>query len=129
MAERNAQPVVLSISHHPGVLASHNAVLESAGFRVLGTMDGAECLRLLREQPIDLLVLGDSIAEQERHNLAQKAREVSPRTRIVMVYRTGDSSPFTRVADAYVGSLDGPQALIEEARELTRSRDTARADD
>ncbi len=129
MPASNRKPIAVSISHHETVLASRNAILEAAGFSVLATMNGQEFVRLLRQHVVDLVVLGDSIDEQERHRLASDARKLAPGARILMVYRAGDSSPYTRLADAYVEALVGPQELVKTARELVGMMDSAPAGD
>jgi DNA-binding response OmpR family regulator len=102
------------------VLGTRNMVLTSAGFEVTAasTVTGAE--QLLEARRFDLVVLCDTIPPERRYDLASKLRRKSPALRVLILYEPGEPSPKAGVADAFVGSLDGPEALIEGARQLVR---------
>jgi DNA-binding NtrC family response regulator len=112
-------PHILSVSRDEKLLHSRQLVLESAGWHVVGIMDTDEALRRLAEQGFDAVVLGHSIPSAERMLLAQKMKVVRPDVPIVMMCIQGDNTFSTKIADARVGSLDGPVVPINAIRRVT----------
>lgn len=103
---------ILSVSRNERVLATRNMVLEAQGWQVATTMDDNAALGLLRRQAFAAVVLGDSIPAAERLALAQAMKALKPGVPIVMLYRTGDGTNYSKSAEHFVNSLDNPSTLI-----------------
>ena len=116
----NSAPTILSVSGNETLLRSRQMVLESVGWHVVTTTHGVEALLWLAERGFDAVVLGHSIPSPERVSLAQKMKAIRPNVPIVMICVHGDNTFSTKVADARVGSLDGPVVLINAIRRLTK---------
>jgi hypothetical protein len=109
-------PRILSLSRDPVILSTRNLVLKSAGYEVASPPPEEAVKVFIREQ-VSLVVLGGSIDVDQRQQLAVKLHSLKPTVPIVDVYRAGEESPVGE-ADAHVGSLDGPEALLTAADKL-----------
>ncbi len=116
----NSARLILSVSRDERLLRSRQMVLESAGWQVVTTTDTMDALRWLAEQDFHVVVMGHSIPAAERVSLAQKMKILKSHVPIVMVCIEGDNAFRTEVADARVGSLDGPVVLINAIRRVTQ---------
>ncbi len=116
----NSAPTILSVRGNETLLRSRQMVLESVGWHVVTTTHGVEALLWLAERDFGAVVLGHSIPPAERISLAQKMKDMRPNLPIVMVCVHGDNAFSNKVADARVGSLDGPIVLINAIRRLTQ---------
>jgi|SRR5690348_6443918 DNA-binding NtrC family response regulator len=119
----NSTPVILSISQDERLAHVRQMVLESEGWQVVTTTDTVDALQWLATGNFDVAVLGHSIPPAERVSLAQKIKVIRPDLPIVMVCVQGDNAFSKQFADERVGSLDGPVALIDVIRRLTRQQD------
>lgn len=108
-----ASPRILSISSDITVFDSRNRVLESAGFEVVPSFCGNGALEKFTAEPLDAVVLGDSLSAPLRLALFKNFRMLRPSVPIVVVYRIGEQTEDVLLADAAVESLDGPERLIE----------------
>ena len=122
----NSAPTILSVSGNETLLRSRQMVLESVGWHVVTTTHAVEGLLWLANRDFDAIVLGHSIPPPERISLAQKMKAIRPNVPIVMVCLHGDNAFSSKVADARVGSLDGPVVLINAIRRVTQRADEDR---
>jgi DNA-binding response OmpR family regulator len=118
MATKSA-PLILSVSRDGRLLRLRQMVLESAGWRVVTMTDCEGAITSLKDQNFDAVVLGHSIPPAERISLAQRMKAIRSNVPIVMVCVHGDNTFSTKIADARVGSLDGPIVLINAIRRVT----------
>jgi DNA-binding NtrC family response regulator len=116
------KPRVLSVSHDDVVLSTRNQVLVQAGYHVTTTTELEQAVACLTEQPFDVVVLGDSIQANLRHQLAGKVKATRPSTAVLMLYLPGEAPPPKGHVDAMVGSLDGPEALLAAIQGLLPER-------
>lgn len=116
----NSARLILSVSWDERLLRTRQMVLESVGWQVVTTTDTVDALRWLGEQNFDVVVMGHSIPYAERVPLMQKMKIVKPDVPIVMMCIQGDNAFRREVADARVGSLDGPVVLINAIRRVTQ---------
>jgi DNA-binding response OmpR family regulator len=113
-----ARPRILSIGSDVAVFESRNRVLESAGFEVVPCFRGENALEAFCGEPVDVVVLCDSLAQGASSKIVQGFRAAKPAIPIVIVYRLGELSDEVFLADAAVESLDGPERLINTVASL-----------
>src|SRR5581483_514887 len=115
---------ILSVSQHKTVLGTRNAVLRSAGYEVVTTMDLSEAESILANDagPWAAAVLGDSIPYEQRIALARKLKKILPGLPVVMVIRSHNPLPDRNTADGWVNALEGPEILLETLRNVIEAR-------
>ena len=112
-------PRILSISQHKTVLETRNAVLRSAGYEVITTMDLSEAERIAKNNgPWAAAVLGDSISYIHRRDLGRQLKDLVPGLCVIAVVRTSDPIPDRSSADLWINSLEGPEKLLEALRSV-----------
>ena len=115
---------VLTVSRDAVLLASRNAVLRQAGYKVVTTMKNDEALVLVRDHNPDAVVLGDSIALYERNQLAGAIKALNPRTQVLVITLSGESVPEACMT---MNSLDGPELLLSKLAECLRGSEAQAA--
>jgi CheY-like chemotaxis protein len=99
---------------------THETILLTEGYDLLGAADGAGALPMLREQAPDLVLLGDKIGTMQVARLIQVLRgdPTLNETRIVVCAAGGDESVRAAAlqagANAYVKLPVTPHELVRE---------------
>ncbi len=131
-------PALLVVDDSPTIRKVVSTLLQVRGYRAVTAADGREALRLLREQPIDLVLLDFVMPIMNGYQFCRELR-ADPNLRqlpVVLMSAKGDKirGPFLRetgAIDAITKPFD-PRALyavVETAlRKPTGSSDTAAAD-
>lgn len=102
---------VLTVSRDEIVLYSRNEILRQAGYKVLSTLDETEAVVIAHNEPIDAVVLGDSIPCEDRNALVRAIRAVN-RSAAILVLCLG-CDPVPPEADGSMDSLDGAKRLLD----------------
>jgi hypothetical protein len=115
---------ILSVSQHKNVLDTKNAVLRSAGYEVVTTMDLSEAERIAANdtRPWTAAVLGDSIPYALRRDLGRKLKGNIPGLAVVELLRSSDPAPDRKACDAWLNALDGPEILLETLHSLRKPK-------
>ncbi|HJL18399.1 MAG TPA: response regulator [Sandaracinaceae bacterium LLY-WYZ-13_1] len=125
--EAREPPTLLVVDDSLTTLALEKTILESAGYRVLGTTDGERALQILAEAEVDLVVSDVEMPRMDGLGLTRALRS-SNRTRAVpIVLLTGLSREEDRQrglragADAYLvkNAFDQSELLAEVERLLS----------
>jgi DNA-binding NarL/FixJ family response regulator len=104
---------VLSVGHHPELMWLRDAVLSSAGFDVLTTLDVEEGLAHIQRGQCGVLLMCYSLPRLSRKRLAEAFRVNCPHGRIITIANEHFEPEF---ADAIIYGMEGPEALIEAVR-------------
>jgi DNA-binding NarL/FixJ family response regulator len=104
---------VLSVGYRPELMWLRDAVLRSAGFDVLTTVDLREGLAHIESGQCGVLLMCYSLPLFSRKRLADSFRANCPQGRIVAITNEKVELEF---ADASVFGVEGPEALIEAIR-------------
>jgi len=104
---------VLSLGVDPELLWLREAVLRSAGFEVMTSLDLKHGLSWIERGDCGVLLLCYSLPLSSRRQLAGTFRANCPRGRIVTIMNQKGEPEF---ADVVVYGVDGPEALIEAIR-------------
>ena len=76
---------VLSTGRDPNVLRHRNAALEQAGYTVVAANSSPEIVERLFNGDFDVVLLCNSIPEEERRRLAEIIRSYSPSTPVIVI--------------------------------------------
>ncbi len=110
------------------ILASVSIALEAEGFRVRTYADGAEALRALGVQPVDLVVLDIKMPRLDGMELLNRLRRNSD---IPVIFLTSKDEEIDEVlglkmgADDYIRKPFSQRLLVERIRTLLRRADLA----
>ncbi|HYV65445.1 MAG TPA: response regulator [Myxococcales bacterium] len=106
---------VLLVDDDPDCLEVTQAVLEAEGLSVKTASSGKEALRILHDQPYDLLLCDIGMPEMSGWQVAQEARLKWPAVPIYMV--TGWGNEFTK-EDSHPCAVEGVLGKPLDVREL-----------
>jgi DNA-binding response OmpR family regulator len=77
--------LLLSAGHDPDLLKQRNAQLAAAGFKVASASHSCEVVDKLLNGDFDLVLLCDSMPDEDRRRLARIIRSYSPSTPVVLI--------------------------------------------
>jgi DNA-binding response OmpR family regulator len=125
-----AKPTALVVDDEPQMVTIIGFALETQGFTVLSAHNGATALRLLRAQPVDLVVLDVLMPTIDGMSLCREIRKESD-VAIMMVTALGQPeeviSGLEHGADDYVTKPFHPREVALRAQALVR-RSQAKAE-
>ena len=117
-------PTILVVDDDPQILALFAEILGKGGYSVRLTSCGRDALQLLREEPVDLVVLDLSMPEPDGFELLKTLRASLPGLRIVVVsgYLQGALLEAARMlgATATLSKSDAPASLLQTVRGILR---------
>lgn len=101
---------ILLVGYVQELIEERENVLRSGGHEVTLATKLQNALQVAQQQVFDLAVLGFSVPEQERNQLARAIKSKRPNTKIIMLYfaRPG----HTEFADVLVQSDVRPETLL-----------------
>jgi hypothetical protein len=114
-------PIILSSGEDAGLLRTRSLVLQKAGFEVILRLPEEALLTLRKRDDIQGVVLCHSIDVDERVELAQQMREVSPKLAIVMMHKVTDTFDASD-CDSVVESLVQPEILVAAVRRALKKQ-------
>ena len=133
MALAAAPQTIALVDDDRNILASVSMTLEAEGFAVKTYTDGAEALRALSTQPVDLAVLDIKMPRMDGMELLEKLRRTSDLPVIFLTSKDDEVDELMGLrmgADDYIKKPFSQRLLIERIRTLLRremSRGTAQA--
>lgn len=107
---------VISLGTNAELVWLRDAVLRSAGFDVLSTLDVKEGLARIERVDCGVLLLCYSLPLPTRKRLAESFRESCPQGRMVTITNEKHEPEF---AEVVVYGVEGREALIEAIRNNT----------
>jgi CheY-like chemotaxis protein len=94
---------VLVLDDDDSFRALARAMLEPAGFEVIESADVPQCLRQLRRQAIDAVILDMVMPERDGFEALRDLKELFPEIRVVAVSGASDSDLYLTVS-AHLGA-------------------------
>jgi len=131
--QAQAPQTIALVDDDRNILASVSMTLEAEGFAVRTYTDGAEALRALSAQPVDLAVLDIKMPRMDGMELLEKLRRTSDLPVIFLTSKDDEVDELMGLrmgADDYIKKPFSQRLLIERIRTLLRremSRGTAQA--
>lgn len=104
---------VLSVGRDEVALETRNEILRRAGYEVISALrvSSSELLASM-DDTVDCVLLGQSIASDEREQLARAVRERYP-SKPVVVLHVSNEEGGAAWATVSLNSLDGPRAILD----------------
>src|SRR5499433_2415401 len=110
-----ARPVILIVDDDDGVREALHLILDDS-YAVLDVADGRTALGLIREQPVDLVLLDILMPEIEGIEILQELRSFEPQMPVIMM--TAVRTVLTAVAAMKLGAADYITKPFSEANLL-----------
>ena len=108
---------ILLVGYLTDLVEKRKQCLESAAYEVICATAFSEVMRLVDEHKFKVVVLGHGVPETERNRIAQKAKQVSPATKLIMLYLA--SIKNAELADALIHITTDPADLVRTIDDLT----------
>jgi len=111
-------PSILCVDDSQEILLICRTVLEADGYQVFTASNAACALELMRERPIDAVVIDNVMPGMSGVVLAQEIKRVSSETPIILfssLERPDEAIPYI---DSYLSKGQGPLALRKLVRVL-----------
>lgn len=121
MTDRN--PCILIVDDNPEIREIANVLLSGEGYLVREAADGTEALRLLEEDPFDLIILDIMMPGMNGYETCIKIRERSNAPILFLSARTTDSDKllgFSSGGDDYLAKPFSYSELIGRTKALIR---------
>jgi len=114
-------PIVLVVEEQPALRRSYERFLRAEGYRVLAAPPTEEALRLVRENPPDLIVVDPTAGAGLGRVIADEALRADPTVRLV--FNTSDPMELeldfsSWMADAFTRRSPRPAEMGEAVRAL-----------
>ncbi len=100
------------------MLGTRAMVLETAGFRVLTSVNLADAESLIRSGEIAFMVLCHSLATKDCEAVIEFANGLSRPIKILILTAAAESKCAQHSDEARLSTLDGPRKLVETVRKL-----------
>jgi len=116
---------ILVVDDEPSARMAARDALQSLGYVVLDTDDPQQALQILRQQPVDLLLVDVVMPLMRGTELADRVQAISASTKILLMsgYPTSDIVPSGRPFIAKPFSVD---SLAEKIRDVLADRTSKR---
>lgn len=121
------KPKVLIVDDEQIALRNLEHVMKKEGYGVMGTQSGVNALRLLEEQPFDVVLTDLKMEKVDGMQILKKCRELYPDTEVIMItgYATIQSAIEAMKKGAYdyitkPFKLDKVRKIVKEAIEKVR---------
>ena len=108
---------ILLVGYLTDLVERRKQCLEAAAYEVICATSFGEVMRLIDEHEFKVVVLGHGVPEAERNRIARKTKQVSPVTKLVMLYLA--SIKNAELADAIIHTTTDPADLARTIKELT----------
>lgn len=111
---------VLLVGYIRELLEERDQVLRAAGHQPTMASTQEIALQAIEQNTFDVAVLGFSVPEQERNEMARRLSQANPDTRIVMIYF--DSVKNTELADALIPTTANAQDVLRAVNHVAQAQ-------
>jgi len=115
---------ILLVSYVRELVEGSEKVLRAAGYDVTLAMTYADALQAATEQAFDVAVLGYTVPEGERNEMAVAIKQTNPGTQIIIFYFSSVGN--TEHADVLIQTTASAEDLLRAVEYVVRSRDRSR---
>lgn len=120
---------ILLIDDEPLVLDMYEHVLQSAGHEVLTAGNSFEAIKIIREQPIDMIISDVRLHPFDGFEIMERAQELHPQLPVILMTgspRPGDEERLRGRNTVYLIKPISLQMLEEIVNELLRQSQASR---
>jgi len=94
---------VLCVEDHPGHLRVLTRLLDAAGYQVVTAMTAQQALDLVRQQPVDGILLEYDLPDANGASLRSELKQIVPQIPVLLFSGVGQQTPILiRFFDAYL---------------------------
>jgi CheY-like chemotaxis protein len=104
------KPLILCIEDDPSYLSLRKAVLERAGYSVIGVMTAADALKALREEPIKVTIADNMLEGTTGAELAKEKKKIKPDVPIILL--SGSPPQDLSSVDVYVRKGEATEKFL-----------------
>lgn len=115
---------ILLVSYVRELVEDSDKVLRAAGYDVTLLMTYADALKAAEQQPFDVAVLGYTVPEEERNQLARAIKQTNSGTQIIIFYFA--SIGHTELADVLIQTTASAEDLLRAVEYVLSTRDQSR---
>jgi len=101
------------------LLTTRRLILEKVGYEVATVATFSDAMLVLLNQQFDLLILCQSLSEEERRGMLESAHAISPKLKCAVLQFTAGHERIAN--EEMVEGLRGPTILIESIRRMLQS--------
>lgn len=113
------QKHILCIDDDPSILVVRKLILESSGFKVYTSANGADGLRVFKSHSIDAVVLDYVMPEMDGAAVCEAIKEARPGTPVIMLSAHPSArNAVAHLIDAFISKGENPEVLISTLRSL-----------
>jgi len=120
-------PTILAVDDNRIALISRRFLLESAGYKVVVAEDAAEAVDIVRQQPIDLVLMDYYLPSGNGSEARREMKRIQPGMPILVLSGATEVPADLANVDAFLSKLDGPEYLIETLRKFLPPDNSSRA--
>jgi two-component system KDP operon response regulator KdpE len=124
MSPKQHAPHILVADDEPRILKLFTRLLSDDGYSVTAVDSGEAAVRVLKEQPVDLLILDLSMPEPDGFDVLRSLRAQKPGLRILVIsgFMEGALLRASEIlgATATLNKTEAPQRLVHTVRTLLR---------
>lgn len=114
---------ILLVGYVRELVEGSDKVLRAADYDVTVALTYADALKAA-EQAFDVAVLGYTVPEEERNQLARAIKQTNPGTQIIIFYFT--SIGHTELADVLIQTTASAEDLLRAVEYVVNTRDQSR---
>jgi DNA-binding response OmpR family regulator len=107
---------VLLVGYIAELLHERERILQAAGYSVTVAQSLATSIAAIEQQIFDVAVLGFSVPEEERNDLARMLKRASSSTKIIMIYFANVNN--TELADALMQTSASAEDVLRAVNHL-----------
>lgn len=93
-SKSSSQLKVLYCEGDPETLAAQAVSIQKAGYRAETAVGRKGAEEALRKASFDLLILGSTLARNDRHHLPYVAKKANAETRVLVMHTDGERHPY-----------------------------------
>lgn len=115
---------VLLVGYIPEFLQERERTFQAAGYEVAIASSFATAATAIEQRQFDVAVLGFSVPQEERNQLARAVKHASPGTKIIMIYF--NSTKDTELADALMQTGASAEEMVRAVNHLLNEQNRSR---
>ena len=115
---------VLLVGYVHELLEDRRNALCAAGHQVTLALGAEAAYQAIPREIFDVAVLGYTVSETERHEVARRLTQTSPDVKIVMVYF--NSLKNTELADVLIPTTANAQEMVRAVNHVLKTGDTSK---
>jgi DNA-binding response OmpR family regulator len=100
-SDENSAPTILVVDDNKGVLEFVLLLLSKHGLSVIGAASGSECLQIVKDQQVDLIILDVMMPVMDGLQVCQELKKICPWVPVILL--TARDDMMTRAAAMDLG--------------------------